>query len=103
MISGNDFCTVEKFKNVFLNTEGGEFEFNFSNTKDLFMINKEDDKFVFQKCSSDLECLVFSDLDELLKNARLDGFNILENWQYLWAIVVDGTYDFDEYCENNSL
>lgn len=103
MKKGNDFCTVEKFKKVFLNSNAGEFELNFSNTSDLYMINKEYDKFVFLKSSSDLEYLYYSNLDDLLKNATIEGFNVLENWQYLWAIVVDGTFDFDEYCENNNL
>lgn len=103
MKTGNDFCTVENFKKVFLNSAAGEFELNFNNTKDLYMINKEDDKFVFLKCNSKLECLYYADLDELLKSASLEGFNVIENWQYLWAIVIDGTYDFEEYCENNGL
>jgi len=101
--TGNDFCTIERFKKVFLKSTAGEFEFNFSNTKNLYMINKENEKYVFQKCSSNIDCLYYEDLDELLKSASLEGFNIIENWQYLWAIVIDGTYDFEEYCENNGL
>lgn len=48
---GNEFCTVERFKKVFLNSSAGEFEFNFKNTEDLYMINKENEKFVFLKCN----------------------------------------------------
>ena len=102
MKTGNEFCTVERFKKVFLNSSAGEFEFNFKHTEDLYMINKENEKFVFLKCNSD-SYLYYDDLDVLLQTAYIDGFNILDNWEYLWAIVVDGTFDFDEYCENQNL
>ena len=65
-------------------------------------INKENEKFVFLKCNSD-SYLYYDDLDVLLQTAYIDWFNILDNWEYLWAIVVDGTFDFDEYCENQNL
>ena len=99
MKTGNNFCTIERFKKIFLESTAGEFELNFTNTTDLYMINKEDDKYVFLKCNSDLPVLYFSDLEELLEFGNLEGFNVISNWQYLWAIVIDGTYDFDEYCE----
>lgn len=102
MKTGNEFCTVERFKKVFLNSSAGEFEFNFKNTEDLYTINKENEKFVFLKCNSD-SYLYYDDLDVLLQTAYIDGFNILDNLEYLWAIVVDGTFDFDEYCENQNL
>lgn len=99
MKTGNEFCTVERFKKVFLNSPAGELELNFKNTEDLCLINIENKKFVFLKCNSDSH-LYYDDLDILLKTDNIDGFNTIGNRKYLWAIVVDGTFDFDEYCEN---
>ena len=82
MKTGNEFCTAERFKKVFLNSSAGEFEFNFKNTEDLYTINKENEKFVFLKCNSD-SYLYYDDLDVLLQTAYIDGFNILDNWEYL--------------------
>ena len=89
----------ERFKKVFLNSPAGELELNFKNTEDLYLINIENKKFVFLKCNSDSH-LYYDDLDILLKTDNIDGFNTIGNRKYLWAIVVDGTFDFDEYCEN---
>lgn len=47
------------------------YEFNFKNTEDLYMINKENEKFVFLKCNSD-SYLYYDDLDVLLQTAYID-------------------------------
>lgn len=88
--TGNEFCTVERFRRYFWILQQESLNLTSKNTEDLYMINKENQKFVFLKCNSD-SYLYYDDLDVLLQTAYIDWFNILDNWKYLWAIMVDGT------------
>ena len=102
MKTGNEFCTIEKFRELFQKSRGSEFELSFSNTKAQYMIYETSSKISFARCSITTEGsdeFFYKDLNELFEKGEVDGFVLKENWQYLYAIIIDSTFELDEYCE----
>ena len=102
MKTGNDFCSMDKFRELLEKSNGGEFELNFTSTNEQYMIIRCSDCLTFQRCDSFRKGsgeVYYKTLDEIFEKGEIDGFVLKDNWQYLYAIIIDGTFELDEYCE----